>query len=249
MKIPILKGIIKRRMLINFRVDAGVMQSFLPAPFRPKLHNGYAIAGICLIRLENIRPDGFPSFLGFSSENAAHRIAVEWTDPDNKFQEGVFIPRRDTGSWLNHWTGGRIFSGEHHLSHFHVTDNGTDVDFAMQSRDQNVSVQVRGKDSDTFPHSSCFASIGESSQFFEGGSLGYSVTSDPHRMDGLRLKTLEWRVRSLAIEQVESSFFADTNRFPAGSIEFDHALIMRNIAHEWHQAADMAASNLPVAQS
>lgn len=37
-----------------------------------------AIVGICLIRLKNIKPKGFLDFLGLSSENGAHRIAVEW---------------------------------------------------------------------------------------------------------------------------------------------------------------------------
>ena len=32
---------------------------------------------------------------------------------------------------------------------------------------------------------------------------------------------------------------ADEERFPKGSAEFDHALIMRNIAHEWHSASDL----------
>jgi hypothetical protein len=240
MKIPILQGMIKRRMLINFRVDADVMQKLLPAPFRPKLHKGHAIAGICLIRLEDIRPAGFPAFLGFSSENAAHRMAVEWDDPSGGQQEGVFIPRRDTGSRLNHLTGGRIFSGEHHLAAFRVADDGTRVDFTMESCDKTVSVRVRGFDSDVLPSSSRFASLAESSHFFECGSLGYSVTRQPHRLDGLRLKTTEWRVRALSIGQVESSYFADPLRFPAGSIEFDHALIMRDIPHEWHQTADLA---------
>jgi hypothetical protein len=67
------------------------------------------------------------------------------------------------------------------------------------------------------------------------------VTCDPHRQDGLRLKTLTWQVRALTVEQVQSSFFADTDRFPSGSIEFDHALIMRDIPHEWHQAAEMTS--------
>ena len=84
MRFPLVRGIIKRRMLINFRVDASVMQRFLPAPFRPKLHQGHAIAGICLIRLEEIRPGGLPALLGVSSENAAHRIAVEWDEPSGE---------------------------------------------------------------------------------------------------------------------------------------------------------------------
>src|ERR1700749_2901214 len=98
MRIPVLKGTIKRRLLVNFRVDPAVIQKLLPRPFRPKLQRGHAIAGICLIRLEHIRPAGVPEMLGLSSENAAHRVAVEWTDAAGVAREGVFIPRRDTGS-------------------------------------------------------------------------------------------------------------------------------------------------------
>jgi hypothetical protein len=239
MKLPVLSGIIKRRMLINFRVDAAVMRKFLPTPFRPKLHQGFAIAGICLIRLEDIRPKGLPALLGFSSENAAHRIAVEWDEPSGEKSEGVFIPRRDTGSQLNRLGGGRIFPGEHHLAKFRIMDDGFHVDFAMQSQDKTVSIRVRGFDSDALPTSSCFASLADSSHFFECGSIGYSITCDAHRLDGLRLKTRDWQVRTLAIEQVESSFFADASFFPVGSVEFDHALIMRDIPHEWHQVPAM----------
>ena len=77
MQIPVIRGIIDRRILVNFRVNPDVLARFLPAPFRPKLVNGAGMAGVCLIRLKNIRPRFLPSFLGISSENAAHRIAVE----------------------------------------------------------------------------------------------------------------------------------------------------------------------------
>lgn len=245
MKIPALRGIIKRRMLINFRVDASVMQRFLPAPFRPKLHQGYAIAGICLIRLEEIRPRGLPALLGVSSENAAHRIAVEWDEPSAGTSEGVFIPRRDTGSLLNQLCGGRLFPGEHYPAEFRVLDDGSHVEFAMRSSDKTVSVRVRGFDSDNLPESSCFASLAESSRFFECGSVGYSTTCDAGRFDGMRLTAQSWRVRALTVEQVESSFFADTSLFPVGSVEFDHALIMRDIASEWHQTKDMFSDARP----
>ena len=50
MRIPAMRGIIDRRILANFHIDPDVMACNLPAPFRPKLANGYAIGGICLIR-------------------------------------------------------------------------------------------------------------------------------------------------------------------------------------------------------
>jgi hypothetical protein len=90
MQIPIIRGIIDRRILVNFRVDPDVLARLLPAPFRPKLVNGAGMAGVCLIRLKDIRPRFLPSFLGISSENAAHRIAVEW-DQEGKIGEGAIV--------------------------------------------------------------------------------------------------------------------------------------------------------------
>lgn len=239
MRLPVISGIIRRRLLVNFRVDQDVMSRFLPSPFRPKLHNGYAIAGICLIRLEQIRPVGIPGVFGISSENAAHRIAVLWDDPSSGSREGVFIPRRDTGSRLNHFAGGRIFPGEHHLADFDVTDDGSSISMSIRSRDGLMSVQLRARESDSMPESSCFDSLEESSAYFEGGSVGYSVTRNCCRLDGIRLKTDTWQVRPLAVEQVESSFFSNGRVFPAGSVIFDHALIMRDLMHHWHGEPDM----------
>jgi len=238
MRIPVIQGTIKRRLLVNYRADPAVVQRLLPRAFRPKLHRGQAILGVCLIRLEQIRPVGLPGALGLSSENAAHRIAVEWTDAAGLPREGVFIPRRDTGSFLNRMAGGNIFPGEHHPAQFSVTDAGGHVEFSMRSRDGEVSIKVIGDETDALPATSCFATLGEASSFFESGSLGYSVTRGGGHLDGLRLRTLDWRVRGLAVTEIESRFFADRERFPKGSTEFDHALIMRDIQHEWHKAED-----------
>lgn len=240
MRVPTIHGLIRRRLLVNFRVDAEVMGRFLPPVFRPKLHRGHAIAGICLIRLEQIRPGWLPRFCGISSENAAHRIAVLWDDPSGESREGVYIPRRDTGSWLNHLAGGRLFPGEHHLADFTVIDDGSRISMSIRARDQRMALQLRAHESDALPESSCFGSLAESSDYFQGGSVGYSVTRQPGRLDGIRLETDLWQVRPLAVEHVESSFFADESVFPQGSVTFDHALIMRDLSHRWHEEPAMA---------
>lgn len=241
MRIPTLRGLIRRRLLVNFRVDAEVMARFLPAPFRPKLQGRFAIAGICLIRLEEIRLAGLPAWFGMASENAAHRVAVLWNESSGEPREGVFIPRRDTNSRLNHLAGGRPFSGEHHLAHFVVEDNGAQVALAARAHDGGMAVEVKGEECDALPSTSCFASLAEASAFFEGGSLGFSVTRQASRLDGLRLELDAWKVRPLAVRRVESSFFADEKRFPAGSVTFDHALVMRDIEHRWLVEPDLAA--------
>jgi hypothetical protein len=239
MRLPTIEGTIRRRILVNYRVEPMAIQRLLPSRFRPKLYEGRAVAGICLIRLEHIRPKILPAFIGINSENAAHRIAVLWDDEQGVTREGVFIPRRDTDSEINHLMGGRIFPGEHNKAAFTVQESETEISFSMESRDGEVKVDLAGRISDALPNSSVFPSLSAASSFFEPGSLGYSVTGDAHRLDGIELETKEWRVEPLTLDLVNSSFFADEERFPKGSAEFDHALIMRNIAHEWHSASDL----------
>ena len=236
MKIPTLQGIIKRRLLVNFRADPEIIQKILPPEFSPKLHKGRAIAGICLIRLEHTRPKFTPEFLGLSSENAAHRIAVLWEDECGETREGVYIPRRDTDSLINATVGGTLFPGEHNRADFKVERTADEIDFAMQSRDKKVAVELKGRITDVLPKNSIFSSLDEASKFFEPGALGFSVTNNAHYLDGITLKTREWKVDALEIDDVHSSFYDDETIFPKGSIEFDHALIMQNIAHEWHSA-------------
>lgn len=238
MRLPTIQGVIRRRILANFRIDPQVMQRQLPSRFRPKLHDGFAVAGICLIRLEHIRPKLMPEIIGLNSENAAHRVAVLW-DENGSTREGVFISRRDTNSQLNHLLGGRIFPGEHHQATFSVAESDSEIKLSMKSADAAVEVEIEGNIADELPATSIFSSLAEASSFFEGGALGYSVTGEPDRLDGLKLETNEWRVEPLQVKRVYSSYFSDEEKFPKGGIGFDHALIMRDVAHEWHSAEDL----------
>lgn len=242
MKIPALRGTIRRRLLLNYRIDPDRVRKLLPANFRPKLVNGYAIGGICLIRLERIRPKGLPGLFGIASENAAHRFAVEWESPDGEPCEGVFVPRRDTGSRINALAGGRLFPGVHHLAQFTVRDREGRITFkASALRSGDLIVDLEATETDAFPESSVFASLAESSAFFEAGCVGYSARPDACTLDGLLLKVSDWVVSPLYVQRIQSFYFDDETLFPAGSIQFDHALLMRDVAHEWHSEPEMVS--------
>jgi hypothetical protein len=241
-KIPELEGLIRRRILVNYHVDPLVVQKLIPPPFEPKVHNGFAVAGICLIRLEQVRPKAMPAFMGLTSENAAHRVAVIWRDGDGA-HEGVYIPRRDSNSCINQLLGGRVFPGEHNQATFVVIDDGDSVALDAHATDNSMSISVRGKHAESLPKKSVFKDMDEASNFFKVGSLGYSATSHKDHLDGLTLETKEWKVVPFAVESVSSSYFSDEQLFPSGSFEFDCALIMRNIEHCWKSAPELSTAS------
>ena len=193
MRIPVIRGLIDRRILVNYRVKPDVLAGLLPKPFRLNLVNGMGMAGVCLIRLKHIRPKFLPAFLGISSENAAHRIAVEW-DHNGETKQGVFVPRRDTSSKINTLLGGRLFPGMHSHATFQVEEHDDNFRVELTSDDQQTHLLVEGHVAEELPRDSVFGSL----------------------------------------KSVKSSFFDNRELFPAGSVDFDCALLMQGIDHEWH---------------
>jgi hypothetical protein len=84
----------------------------------------------------------------------------------------------------------------------------------MRSVDGRVEVDLSGGVAPDLPTTSIFRTLDEAS-------------------------ARSWAVAPLAIDRVYSSYFANEASFPAASVSFDCALIMRNVAHEWHAGEPM----------
>lgn len=234
MKLPTIHGYIDRRILVNFVADPDVVRKIIPAPFRPQIYQGKAIVGICLIRLKHIKPKGLPDFVGIGSENGAHRIAIEWDEGD-EIKKGVYIPRRDTSLRFNTLVGGRIFPGKHYLAKFNVKEVGGDYHIDFTSSD-NTSILIDARETDQFDPNSVFGTLQNASDFFEKGEVGYSPNGNKY--EGLKLQAYSWQVKPLDVAKVHSSFFEDSAIFPKDSIQFDNALLMTKVEHEWHSVGD-----------
>lgn len=230
-----------RRLLINYRADPRVVRALLPAPFEPDLVDGAAVVGVCAIHLAQIRPSFFGELpVGVQNQGAAHRIAVSWLAAGER-RHGVYIVRRDTNSALVAWAGGRLFPGAHHHAHFDVRETATSLALSMRAAD-GTAVVVDGEDAAVLPCGSIFGSLEAASRFFEAGALGYS----PARAGGLEAFTLEaarWQVAPFAVRSLVSSMFDDAQRFPRGSIEFDHALVMRDTSALWRTAPALSSAD------
>lgn len=233
-------GEIERRLLVNYRVDPDALRRVLPDRFRPQLVDGAGVAGVCLIRLGSLRPRFVPASLGLTTENAAHRIAVEWDGRDGP-EAGVYIPRRDTDSRLTVLLGGRAFPGVSSRAHFAVAESDDDIRVALRSADGAVEVDVHIAVEPELADSALFADVTAASRFFEEGAIGWSPGRTSGEVEGVRLDTTAWRVEPGRIVSVRSSYFSDTAVFPPGSAEPDSALVMRRVPVRWDALPSLAA--------
>jgi Uncharacterized conserved protein (COG2071) len=227
---------IERRLLVNYRIDREIAKRLLPAPFTPRLMNGHAMAGICLIHLRNARPAGLPAQLGIETQGAAHRIAVMWPRPDGIEAFGVYIPRRNSASWLAAKITGKSLAT--HRADFAITEEDDDFAIAMNSRDGGGSLNLRGHVTDALSDSSALASLDNAYAFFRDGGPGFSPMR-PGRFAGIDLKAGSWVLAPVALEKVDSSWFSDGKRFPANTAIADSALVMRRTASRWRSVPDL----------
>lgn len=232
--LPVIEGVIARRVLLNFRADPAVVAALIPKPLEVATQKGFAVVGICLIRLEKLRPKGLPALVGISSENMAHRVAIKFPGKDGP-QDGVYIWRRETDLGLVAALGGRFFPGVHSLAKFNVRESPSRLDMNVISNDGTTNVALKLVLNAVWKPTPLFETFDDVCAFFAKGDCGFSCSLSGAELEGMQLRTLKWKMSPLTVESVHSAYFENQTWFPAGSLEFECAVLMRGIPHEWHE--------------
>ena len=143
------------------------------------------MVGNCLIRLKNVRPTFLPVL--------ARGLLRECRPPLGRrmgrgraIREGSTCLATTPTPAQREWPAGGSFPASHHHARFTVDEAADRFRVALRSDDGVTAMSVNGRRTDRLPESSVFHSLGEASQFFLSGSLGYSATPDPSRFQGWR---------------------------------------------------------------
>jgi hypothetical protein len=231
--LPVLEGIIARRILVNFRADPQVVRALVPAPLEVVTQAGAAVVGVCLIRLSQLRPKGLPGFVGIASDNMVHRVAIRSPTPEGP-RDGVFVWQRHSDNALLTLLGGRLFPGAHHRARFHAVEDESGLTVEAFTGRSHSDISVSARRAPQWTPTPLFPTLETASAFFARGDRGVSSSLDGRRLETIRLRTLEWSVSPLAVSQARVAFFEDEAHFPEGSVAFDGAILMHGIPREWH---------------
>jgi len=238
--VPGVKAHLRRRLLVSYRLDPDIARTLVPAPLRPQLIDGQAIGGFCVLGLDAIRPRWFSARLGLRSENAAHRIAVEWDEGDT-VRTGVFILERHSSAWHPVLFGGRLFPGVHRRARFAVDEHGGRYAMGMDASGEHLDadVEVGGAWTSAF-----FGSVDEASAFYRSGRIGWSLGHDGRTLEAVALAAEEWAVEAAQAHSVHSSFF---DALPRGSAVLDHVVVMRDLDITMEAPATAVGASRPLA--
>lgn len=224
---PAIRGVITRRILVNYRVDLGTLDTVLPDAFRGRgvRESGKGIGSVCFTRIEHARPRFAPKAVGVSVETATHRISAE-RETDTGTEDCVYVPRRDVSSRLCAAMGESALPTELNCGDFRVEERNGVCRIRVDCGDEFAGVEVHETDRDEIDEGSLFDSLVSASRFFCEAGVRYSPSGN--RFESVELCPRKWEMQPVDVVESASSFFERLE-----GAELDSALRMEGIEHEW----------------
>jgi len=224
-----IRGIIRRRLLVNAVVDPDEAAARLPDGLRPHVTEQGTVVGCCLLEIDAIRPAGLPAVVGQRMRAAAHRISVEWEDASGTLVTGVYVPVRHTDSSAAAFLGGRWFPGVHERARIDVWASDSELRWCSDPLDDSgLGVRVAASIPDDEPAVPTCDAIGST-------CLAAAVGVSPDRrgrLEAAHMAPSHRLARAVVISDVSSEFIDSF-----ATAEMSTSYLMSDAEVVWTRAA------------
>ena len=217
-------------IVLTFAIPKEQLQNCIPECLELDVFdNKYAFIAIAMVQTKELRPKGFPKFMGNNFFLIGYRIFVRYTNSEGKRLRGLYILKSETNTKKMEYLG-NIFTHYNYTTTdiLQETKNGirtiksqkSKFNLKMDSVAENVSL----------PPNSPFADWKEARKF--AGPLPFTFTYNEPKKEVLIIQGLRehWIPKPLKVIDYQFDFLKNTN-FKNAILA--NAFIIENIPYEW----------------
>ena len=217
-------------IVLTFAIPKEQLQNCIPECLELDVFdNKYAFIAIAMVQTKELRPKGFPKFMGNNFFLIGYRIFVRYTNSEGKRLRGLYILKSETNTKKMEYLG-NIFTHYNYTTTdiLQETKNGirtiksqkSKFNLKMDSVAENVSL----------PPNSPFADWKEARKF--AGPLPFTFTYNEPKKEVLIIQGLRenWIPKPLKVIDYQFDFLKKSN-FKNAILA--NAFIIENIPYEW----------------
>ena len=216
--------------LVNYAMEPFLLQSLLPYPIQPNIHNGEAFLSVVVSELKDMRPTFIPKGMGFNFNQIVYRAIVTCNN-----ERGVHFLRSDANNKIMCLTG-NLFS----FFHF----NYARIENTLNDGHHSINVLTKNREADIvanydlskvnkeMPEYSVFSSLEDAKEFFVELYVAFSAIDNCST--AVRIKRTEWDLRVVHDENAIYSFMDGSEMFPKGSTRLDSVFYVKNLFYHWY---------------
>jgi hypothetical protein len=233
-----MQGALRDCILLTYRTPARSVEDLVPPGLELVRHGDFAFWNVVLCRVEKMRPEGMPKFLGITYYHVAYRLLVKARLAGGKELRGLFFARSDASSSLIALGGA--------LTDFRFQANAVD----LQERRGEFIARVAAKREAIRPSSgyarlrcrrkvlfelepdSCFDTIENARQALKYTPRGLAVSRDGRRLRVAEVERDEtrWMEWPLAVEQQEFLWLRGQGQT---DLKLELATIVEPLDYQW----------------
>lgn len=217
-------------VVLTYAVPKEYLQPLIPECLQlDTFDEQWAFLAVALVKTKDLRPKGFPRFMGSDFFLIGYRVFVRYTTSEGKRLRGLYILKSQTDKKsMAFW--GNCFT------HYNYT--ATPIDFSKQgerfsirSRESDLDIVVDGANAETaLPKGSPFPSWKEARRF--AGPLPFTFTYNKATKEVLIIEGVRdnWTPRPIEVVQAHTGFIKHLN---IDGAVLANAFILQNIPYYW----------------
>lgn len=190
----------------------------------------YAFVAIAMVKTKELRPKGFPKFMGNDFFLIGYRIFVNYINSKGKKLRGLYILKSETDKAKMQLLG-RIFT-QYNYSIIDINTQKTTKELSIFSNNTNFIAKVEFDKNTDLPKNSPFKDWKEARRF--AGPLPNTFTFNPKTNEVLIIKGIRqnWRPNPVKVLEYKIPFLEELNLKNA---ILANAFQIENIPYQWEK--------------
>ena len=218
-------------LVLTYAVPKEAVVPLLPECLTPDTYQDtWAFVAVALVKTKDLRPKGFPSYLGNDFILTGYRIFVRYTTSEGKRLRGLYILRSETNKSRMSFFGNIFTHYNYKTTDIDFTTSGTILNVKSIQSKLNVTVDVDETSDIPLPAGSPFREWKEARRF--AGPLPFTFTYDAATRSVLIIEGVreDWTPRPVRVLQHEAGFIDQLNLKP---IVLANAFVIKDIPYYW----------------
>jgi Uncharacterized conserved protein (COG2071) len=217
-------------LVLTYAIPAEVLRPMVPAKLELDLfQDKWAFIAIAVVKTQQLRPKGFPAFMGNDFVLTGYRAFVRYTTSKGRKLRGLYILKSETDKKKMEFLG-NLFT------HYRYTTTDIEISKAkdmirVQSRKSGIHIAVQTDDLDAgLPAGSPFNSWKEARRF--AGPLPFTFTCNDSSDKVLMIEGVResWTPRPVTVVTATVDFL---NSAPWKEAALANAFLIQHIPYHW----------------
>ena len=217
-------------LVLTFAIPKEELQSLIPESLELDTHNDkYAFVAVAMVQTKNLRPKGFPKFMGNDFFLIGYRIFVRYTNNKGKRLRGLYILKSETDKKKMEFIG-NVFT-HYNYTTTDITQIEKNNSKEINSVKSNFKVTLdKSEEEIPLPKNSPFKDWAEARRF--AGPLPFTFTYNSETKEVLIIEGVRqnWTPKPIAVLDYNFSFLESLKlKNPV----LANAFIINNIPYYW----------------